>query len=120
MINEQDILRRRAKYFRTNMSVSEALMWNLLRNGNILGAKFRRHVIKGPYILDFYCPELKLAIEVDGKEHNSINRFRKDIIREEYLGKCKIRVVRIKSEQVQTGINNVLKYLSKEILLRRR
>lgn len=55
--------------FRKNPTKAEACLWEILRSKQLEGYKFRRqHPMKG-YILDFYCPELKLAIEVDGQIH---------------------------------------------------
>ena len=63
---EQKSLRRE---LRKGGEAPEAVMWTLLKNRQIEGVKFRRQFGVGPYILDFYCPELKLGIELDGAPH---------------------------------------------------
>lgn len=62
-------MRDRARDSRKTLTVSEQRLWNWLRNRTFSGYKFRRQFPIGPYVLDFYCPELKFAIEVDGHQH---------------------------------------------------
>jgi very-short-patch-repair endonuclease len=64
---EEKIKRKR---LRNNMPEAEIILWSKLKNKGI-GYKFRRQYSVGQYIIDFYCPELKLAIEVDGDSHYS-------------------------------------------------
>ena len=52
----------------------EAVLWNSLKNRQLLGKKFRRQISIGPYIVDFYCPECRLVVELDGAAHFSITR----------------------------------------------
>ena len=59
-----------ARELRQNETDAERLLWRLLRNRSLAGAKFRRQHPFPPYVLDFYCHELKLAIELDGGQHN--------------------------------------------------
>ena len=58
----------RRKYFRKNMPKSEVILWSKLKNKQMLGERFLRQYGVDQYVLDFYCPRLKLAIEVDGDE----------------------------------------------------
>jgi len=58
-----------ARELRRALTISEQRLWNWLRNRTFGGYKFRRQFPVGRYILDFYCRELKLAIEVDGRQH---------------------------------------------------
>jgi very-short-patch-repair endonuclease len=51
------------------MTEPEIILWSRLKNRQMLGYKFRRQVSVGPFVIDFYCPEKKLAIEVDGGSH---------------------------------------------------
>jgi len=66
-------MRDRAKELRRALTVSEQRVWNWLRNRAFSGYKFRRQVPAGPFILDFYCAELRLVIEVDGAQHSRID-----------------------------------------------
>ncbi len=56
-------------YLRTHGTVAEAIMWRMLKSRQIEGARFRRQFSIENYILDFYCPELRLCIELDGAPH---------------------------------------------------
>ena len=60
-----------AKTMRTNATNAENLMWQLLRAKRFMNLKFRRQHVIAPYIVDFYCHELGLVIELDGSQHNT-------------------------------------------------
>jgi len=62
-------LKTYAREMRKKMPDAEQLLWHLIRNRRVVGAKFRRQHPVGRYILDFYCVEKKLAIELDGGQH---------------------------------------------------
>jgi len=79
---------------RREMSVSEKVLWVHLRNDK-LGFRFRRQYRIDPYFLDFYCPEAKLCIEVDGEQHAL--RLDKDAIRDAKLAALGIETYRIPS-----------------------
>jgi len=84
-----------AKAQRQEPTAAEAAAWALLRNRRCLGLKFRRqHVIRG-FIVDFYCVELRLAIEVDGTVHRDRMRAEYDEARSRALAHAGIGVVRI-------------------------
>jgi very-short-patch-repair endonuclease len=91
-------MRNRAKELRRAMTVSERRLWNWLRNRTFEGFKFRRQVPVGPYVLNFYCPALKVAIEVDGAHHQSFWMAEYDGARSSYLDTRGIRVVRIAND----------------------
>ncbi len=54
---------------RNTLPAAELMLWSKLKNRQICGRKFRRQFSVGPYVVDFYCPTLKLAIEIDGDSH---------------------------------------------------
>ena len=58
-----------ARQLRKNQTDAEKLLWSILRSRQLLGLKFRRQHSIGPYILDFYCHDSKLCIELDGGQH---------------------------------------------------
>jgi very-short-patch-repair endonuclease len=64
-------MRGRAKALRKSLTVSEQRLWNWLRNRSFSGYKFRRQVPIDRFVVDFYCAELRLAIEVDGRHHET-------------------------------------------------
>ena len=63
------ILKDRARSLRSASTQAEAILWSRLRNGQVKRIRFRRQRPLGPYILDFYCPEFGLVIEIDGAHH---------------------------------------------------
>lgn len=86
----------------------EALMWGCLRDRRVNKCKFRRqHPIK-PYILDFYCADLKLAIELDGGQHNSAEGKQHDKARDVFLRSQGIETLRFTNEEVMNHTDNVM------------
>ena len=58
-----------AQRLRANVTEAEQKTWYMVRNRRILGAKFRRQQAIGPYVVDFFCPEFGLVVEIDGSQH---------------------------------------------------
>jgi very-short-patch-repair endonuclease len=77
------------------MSLPEVLLWNGLRGRRLGGLLFRRQHPVGPYVLDFYCPSARLAVEVDGGAHDHPDQVRRDAARDEFLVARGIRVLRL-------------------------
>ena len=96
-----------ARSLRATATEAERRMWNRLRNKQIAGLKFRRqHPVMG-YILDFACEQIKLAIELDGGQHNEPDALEKDARRTELLGKAGWRVLRFWNNEVLENIDGV-------------
>ena len=92
-----------AKYrrnLRRNLTPAEARLWTLLKSSQLDGRKFRRQHSVGRYILDFYCPSEKLAVELDGEGHFTLPAVSYDANRRRYLERCGIRVIRFENESV--------------------
>jgi very-short-patch-repair endonuclease len=81
------------------MSLPEVLLWQRLRRRS-MAVKFRRQHPVGPYALDFYCPQSKVAFEIDGEAHNRGDRPARDIIRDAFIADHGIKVVRVPATQV--------------------
>lgn len=82
------------KYLRNNMTKAEVMLWSKLKGRNMLDYKFRRqHGIEN-YIVDFYCPELNLVIEVDGESHYTLEGKKHDETRTEFLNELDIYILR--------------------------
>ena len=75
-------------------------MWNIVRNRNIQNLKFFRQYSVGNYILDFYCPEILLAIELDGGQHNTPTGISNDNERSRYLANIGVHVLRFWNNDV--------------------
>lgn len=86
----------------------EALLWDRLRSSQLDGRKFRRQHSVGVYILDFYCPAERLCIEIDGTTHHNADAISHDKERDEALAQLRIKTVRIRNDEVETGIETVL------------
>lgn len=96
-----------AKSLRANITEAERRVWNRLRNRQIQNLKFRRqHPVMG-YILDFACEEVKLAIELDGGQHNDPEKLATDAKRTELLGKAGWQVLRFWNNEVMDNIDEV-------------
>jgi very-short-patch-repair endonuclease len=88
------------KKLRNNGTCAEAVMWNILKNSQIGGLKFRRQHSIGPYITDFYCPELKLALELDGYYHQTPEGKEHDLRRDQYFYNLGIATLRFENKWV--------------------
>ena len=99
---------KRARNLRKTMTLPEVLVWQALRGKKLRGLQFRRQHPVGPYILDFYCAAVRLAVEVDGTTHEL--RADHDERRDGWLAKEGIRVVRIPACDIleRDNMENVL------------
>ncbi len=108
--NRQDkVLLERRRLLRKNATLAEGKLWEVIRKSK-LGAKFIRQYSIGPYILDFYVPKLKLAIELDGKHHANTDIQEYDKIRTEFLHTADIEVLRFWNAEI---INDMPQALEK-------
>ncbi len=105
-----DILQK-ARELRKNQTDAEQLLWGLLRNHRFANKKFRRQHPIARYILDFYCHELKLAIELDGGQHNENSARKYDEERTRFLNEQGIRVLRFWNNEVLRETQAVLESL---------
>lgn len=100
-------LKNNRRNLRKNLTPAEAKLWSHLQN-NQVGEKFRRQHSIGYYILDFYCPRKKLAIELDGSPHDTEQGYKNDQIRTEYLETKGIKIIRFENKEVITNIEGVI------------
>jgi len=87
-------LKKIRKHLRNHSTSAEAELWNILKHRNLGGLKFRRQHSVGKYILDFYCPDLRLAIELDGEPHADLQNIIRDEERDSHLMEYGITVFR--------------------------
>ena len=87
---------------------AECLLWQLVRNRQRCQAKFRRQHQLGPTILDFYCPEAKLAMECDGLPHFTPEGIEKDRVRTEWLNGQGVEVIRFTSNEIENDTQRIL------------
>ena len=98
-----------ASKLRRNMTKEERHLWyDFLRNYEL---KFIRQKIFGKYILDFYCAQIKLAIELDGSQHYDEEAERHDLERTKYLSEYGVKVIRISNLEINTNFKGVCVYI---------
>ena len=97
------------------MTPAEAHLWESLRAGKLNNLHFRRQHPISKFILDFYCHQFRLAIELDGSVHNEKDQKERDLGREEELTSLGITVLRFPNDFVLNQTNEVLKIITAEI-----
>ena len=102
----------RARELRTNMTEPEKRMW--YRCLKQLPHRFRRQRPFGPYIVDFYCAEQKLVIEIDGDSHSTDDAITYDAERTAFLEELGLRVIRFSNLEVMENIDGVFERLNEE------
>ncbi len=121
MISSTKLARQLARELRKNRTLAEKILWKKLRNRMFLDLKFlRQHPIYYKFdskvkffIADFYCHEINLVIEIDGKIHDKQKDY--DQTRTEIISIKNIKVIRFKNEEVLSNINLVLQKLKNQI-----
>lgn len=108
-------LKQRRRELRQNQTDAEKALWARLRSKRFYGLKFFRQYSIGPYILDFYCPTLKLAVELDGGHHNQSENRNYDLARSEYLKAQGIEVFRYWDNEVLLNMEEVLTELALKV-----
>lgn len=104
----------KARQLRRTMSKPEVMLWQFLRK-RPMGIKFRRQHPVGCYILDFYCPTVKLAIEIDGMAHDMGDRPAQDERRDSFLPRQGIAVMRIPAQDVFHDVEGVVEQIVRHI-----
>ena len=107
-LNNLPFLKTRRKRLRNNCTMAEEILWQQIKHSKLYGRKFRRQHSIGRYILDFYCPAERLAIELDGPIHDQPKQIVYDIKRTEYLNGVGIRVVRFRNKVLLHNPKKVL------------
>ena len=112
-------LKKFQRELRKNMPLPEVILWRYLKNKQ-MGVKFRRQYTIGNYILDFYAPKIKLAIEIDGDTHyQSPEDQEKDRKRDEFLQSKGIKVLRFLNPEVMRNLDGVLETIFEEVQKRK-
>jgi very-short-patch-repair endonuclease len=101
----------RRKELRAALTPAEAALWRLLQRSQLDGRKFRRQQSIGPYIVDFYCGEERLIVELEGSAHDSERAARRDDVRERLLSNAGIAVLRLQNRLVFENPDGVLELI---------
>lgn len=106
---------RRAREMRKNPSRAEEKLWSLLRDRRLIKRKFRRQYPAGEWVVDFACPALRLAIEVDGPSHDEPDQRAWDVMKEQYLRSNGWRIMRIKNADIYAAFGEIEAQIIAEI-----
>jgi very-short-patch-repair endonuclease len=102
---------KRARRLRQSLTGPEVGLWQHLRRRQLGGYRFRRQHPVGPYVLDFYCPEARLAVEIDGAAHGHPDQIWHDMRRDEWLLARGIHTLRLPSSWLKSPaavLDNIL------------
>lgn len=107
--------KQKRRQLRKDQTFCEKIMWQYLRDRRLLGVKFRRQYSVDKFVIDYYCPELKLAVELDGSVHDNPEQKEYDKQRQLYLEKFGIRLVRITNDELMSNANMAFKKIEEVI-----
>ena len=110
-IKDQKTLRQS---LRNNSTAPEAILWRALKGKQVDGLKFRRQFGLGPYVLDFYCPEILLGIELDGGIHKTYEQSQYDEVRTSFIASNNIKVIRFENDVVYRNINSIIEEIREQ------
>jgi very-short-patch-repair endonuclease len=110
MLHGPKSTQKRAASLRKDMSLPEVLLWRELRK-RPAGLKFRRQHPAGVFVLDFFCAEKKLAIEIDGEAHERGDRPERDAARDAWVLANGVRTCRIAAKAVLSDLDDVVRYI---------
>ena len=109
------LARDRARNLRLAQTEVERTLWQKLRNRQLNGFKFRRQHPIGPYIVDFFCLDARLAIELDGSQHGDERAVEDDERRTAYLNDQGYRVLRFWNQEVIDNLDGVLEAITQHL-----
>jgi very-short-patch-repair endonuclease len=102
-------LKQLSRELRNKSTLAEVLLWNQLKRRKMLGYQFARQKPIDHYIVDFYCPKLRLVVEIDGDSHRS--KFQQDVERQHRLECAGFMFLRFHDREVKKDMANVLRQL---------
>jgi len=109
------VTKDRAKALRRTMSLPEVLLWKAIKGGVVDRLQFRKQHPMGPYVLDFYCHAVKLAVEVDGASHSLGDRPERDVARDAWLAQHGVATLRLPASlilrDVDAAVSTIRGYL---------
>ena len=105
----------KCRNLRRNQTDTEKKLWTILRNRQLAEVKFRRQFSVGRYILDFYSPEYRLAIEADGGQHYEDKGRQRDKLRTEELSRIGVQILRFSDREILNNIEGVYEMIKKTI-----
>ena len=114
-IHNLESLEEVRKNLRNSLTPAEAILWKNLQRSQLDGKKFRRQHSIGNFIVDFYCPECRLAVELDGEGHFNSMASEYDAQRTAFLNNLDIRVIRFENRMVFEDLEGVLEAIRRHL-----
>ncbi len=111
-------LKGASRKLRGEMTDAEQLLWSRLRRKQILGIQFNRQKSIGPYVVDFLANAVLLVVEIDGSQHLEAEHAQRDVVRDLFLRKQQLRVLRFDNRQVLLETDAVLSEIHRVCLER--
>jgi very-short-patch-repair endonuclease len=112
-------MKERRRELRKNETEAENVLWEQIRDRKLAGIKFRRQYSIGAFVVDFYCPSLKLAIEVDGSVHETEKAKIYDRYRQKGIEELKIKFLRFSNSEIVNDISQVLDIITQTAIAHR-
>jgi very-short-patch-repair endonuclease len=116
LIPYEPYLKELARKLRNDSTLGEVLLWKEINNKQLYGYDFHRQKPLFKYIVDFYCHELALVIEVDGQYHNHEEKYNLDLQRDKELETHNLTIIRFTEQEVRKDMLNVLRTIEKHIV----
>ena len=107
--------KEKRRTLRKNMPPAETILWSKLRGKSLHGCKFRRQYSIGPYIVDFYSPQLRLAIEIDGESHFVDGALERDQVWQGFIESAGVTVLRFTNRDVYDRLEGVVEKILEKI-----
>ena len=107
--------KEKRRTLRRNMPPAETILWSQLRGKRLEGCKFRRQYSIGPYIVDFYSPQLRLAIEIDGESHFVDGALQRDQVRQAFIESAGVTVLRFTNQDIYDRLEGVIDKIREKI-----
>ena len=101
---------------RNNMPLAEQILWKKLQDKQLEGYKFRRQYSIHNFVIDFYCPKIKLAIEIDGESHfDSPKSQNVDMTKQKIIESIGIKIIRFTNNDIYNNLDGVLQGIEKNL-----
>jgi very-short-patch-repair endonuclease len=111
--------KEKRRHLRNTMPDAEVILWSRLKGRQLLGCKFRRQFSVGAFVMDFYSPEIRLAVELDGDSHFREGAREYDQQRTQFIERFGIRIVRVLNSDIYDNLDGILEMIGNEVLKRR-
>jgi len=108
--------KEKRRYLRRNITLAEKIIWLNIRRKQIEGERFLRQFSIKHYVLEFYCPKLRLALEIDGETHLTEEELEYDKQRQDYLESLGIIFLRFKNEEVFNNADVVIEKIKLKVI----